>query len=247
MSTQNIQNTPNLTNKAKTYISLAFSNIIFMFIFYLISTPNNNLINAPDKDNCNFTYSVNKTDYIYNESDSHNYTIVYCSCSNAINGMMTFRNSYNITGIICMFVIMLLCCRINSRYFIGINIVLLILYYLMNLLLSNIILYQLGGFSSFCYIGLLNTSYFLLINFVVNYWIVLISIIVLFGYGFLIALKWLNCNILVNQVSRHNHQTNYQNNNRQEDVLPLYQERDNNLPTYQETMNIKYTSVSNYQ
>ena len=101
MSTQNIQNTPNLTNKAKTYISLAFSNIIFMFIFYLISTPNSDLINAFNRDNCNITQSVNKTDY----NDTHNYTLIYCNCDIAISGITTFRITYNIFHIITLLTI----------------------------------------------------------------------------------------------------------------------------------------------
>ena len=94
--------TQQLSDTNKRYITLASCNIIFLLIFYLISHPNSNLINISN-DSCNSTISENKTDY----NDTHNYTLIYCNCKTSINSIVTFRITYNIIGIICMFFLIL--------------------------------------------------------------------------------------------------------------------------------------------
>ena len=233
-----------LSDTNKRYITLASCNTIFLLIFYLISQPNSDLTSISN-DSCNFTMSVNKTDY----NDTHNYTLIYCNCDIAISSITTFRITYNIIGMLCMIFLILTIYFQNSPVcFIKLSSLSVCVFYVVNLIFSNTVLYHLNGFSSYCYVGLLNTSYYFLINYIVNFWLIIIIIVGTLFYGVLILARYYGCFTCSNLITYPQQQENQQNqqNNQQDnsETLPLYQERDINLPTYQEAMCIKYVAYN---
>jgi hypothetical protein len=221
----------NLSCKNKLILSSTSINMMFIFIFFIISGVNK------DFNDVNMNYCYNITNITDEYKNPQNITDVVCFCQDTINLLNSFRYSYNIIGILCMLLIYVIirrndCLRITFMF--------IMLYILINFLMGNIIEYHLGGYDSFCYHGLYNYNSKLLMNYIINFWIInfilIIGVISLFIY----CCKYFFCNNYTNHL-----RILITTPNNIQETLPIYQERDTNLPSYQESMNSNYNTNTN--
>lgn len=91
---------------------------------------------------------------------------------------------------------------------------------------------QFNSYTNFCFRGLENININLLINYLINFWIIIIVCIVTI-FIILVYFNVINYNIFVTRRNTHyvninnQYQNQNQNNNNDTDRLPLYQENNN--------------------
>ena len=123
----------------------------------------------------------------------------------------------------------------NDTYFKIIS-MFIVFYFTINFLMGNIVESHLKGYNSFCYDGIINYSRFLLINYLINFWItnifMIISILSICAC-ILNYYKCFDCNYNRESVNIDNNNISSENH----DNLPIYQEIDYALPRYQDVVN----------
>ena len=249
----------NLSLKHKTILISSFTNMIFMFILFIISTPNKEFSEI-DKDICNNITEIKVNEgNTGNTDNNYNLTEVVCKCNDAIINLNIFRYSYNIVGIGCMVLIFI---TIKREFCLTMSFMVLIMFMCSNFLAGNIINSSLNGYYSFCYYGIYNLNPRLLTNYLINFWIIIIFMTIGVLYLIIYCLNThgcfgcLNCNycITLNQqeqlrqeplINNHDILPLYSSDTSGNSDLPVYQERECDLPSYQETINTIHININN--